>query len=205
MSTTTPNFDQIVPKIVGVKRAAIALVTKNTRNELTHAAVEQVTRCRKVAIAPVYADTDLNTNDAVEAGGSEITGYTVTLDASGITQATEAKMYGHRIDKKGSMIEEDGDQAPELALLLELYMSGKNSKFVTLFCGTAKHPSEEAESKTKTSFTFGLPSIEFNFYKAMNGLLKISTRTDADAYDAAIGGTWFDEVKYPVDTLTPEG
>ncbi len=201
----TVNFDRIIPKVVGVRRAGIALVTKNTRDELTHAPVEMFTRCRKVAIAPIYAEQELDSNDAVEEGGSEITGYTVTVDASGTTQETEAKLYGHTIDSNGQMVEKDGDQAPETALLLELSMSKGGSKFVTLFCGTAKHPSEEAESKTKSSFTFGLPSIEFSFYKSMNGLLKISTRTDAEDYKAEVGSTWFDAVKYPAKAPSSEG
>lgn len=201
----TVNFDAKYAKIVGVKRAGYALVTKNTRDELTHGAVKALSRCRKVVIAPSYADQELNSNDAVEEGGSEISGYTITLDATGMKQETEAEIYGHKIDSSGNMVEEDGDQAPEIALLLELSMSQKNSKFVVLYCGTAKHPSEEAESKTKASFTFGLPSIEFSFSKAMNGLLKMSTRTDAEDYTPEIGNTWFDEVKYPVKAPVSEG
>lgn len=203
--TEKVNFNEKTPKVCGVKRAAVALLDKNTTEELSHQAVDVFTRCRKVAIAPVYADQELNTNDSVEIGGSEIVGYTVTIDASGIRQETEAKIYGHKIDDGGNMVEEDGDQAPELALLLELSMTEKNSKFVVLYCGSAKHPSEEAESRTKSSYTLGLPSIEFSFYKAMNGLLKMSTRTDAAGYTPEIGNTWFDEVKYPVKAPASEG
>lgn len=202
---TTVDFDKIIPKVVGVKRAGYALVTKNTKNELTHDEVKPLTRCRKVALAPGYSEQELNSNDAVEEGGNEISSYTVTLDASGITQETEAEIYGHSIDENGLMVEKDGDQAPELALLLELSMSKGNSKYVVLYCGTAKHPSEEAESKTKTGFTFGLPSIEFSFSKAMNGNLKSSIRTDSEKYKPEIGNSWFDEVKYPVEAPTSEG
>lgn len=201
----TVDFNRIIPKIVGVKRAGYALVNEDTADKLSHGEVKVLTRCRKVALAPGYAEQELNSNDSVEEGGNEIASYTVTLDASGMMQETEAEIYGHSIDENGSMVEKDGDQAPKLALLLELSMSKGNSKFVVLYCGTAKHPSEEAESKTKTGLTFGLPSIEFSFSKAMNGLLKMSTRTDAAGYTPEIGNTWFDEVKYPVKAPVSEG
>lgn len=201
----TVDFNRIIPKIVGVKRAGYALVNEDTADKLSHGEVKVLTRCRKVALAPGYAEQELNSNDSVEEGGNEIASYTVTLDASGMAQETEAEIYGHSIDENGSMVEKDGDQAPKLALLLELSMSKGNSKFVVLYCGTAKHPSEEAESKTKTGLTFGLPSIEFSFSKAMNGLLKMSTRTDAAGYTPEIGNTWFDEVKYPVKAPASEG
>lgn len=203
--TEKVNFNNINAKVCGIKRAAIAFLNQNTVEELSHHEVEEFTRCRKAVIAPIYADQELNTNDSVEVGGSEIVGYTITIEASGLKQKTEAKMYGHKIDDGGNMVEASGDLPPELALLLELSMTGGNSKYVALYCGTAKHPSEEAESQTKSGYTLSLPSIEFNFYKAMNGLLKMSTRTDAEGYTPEIGKTWFDEVKYPVKAQVSEG
>ena len=201
----TVDFNRIIPKVVGVKRAGYALVNEDTADKLSHGEVKALTRCRKVALAPGYAEQELNSNDSVEEGGNEIASYTVTLDASGMTQETEAEIYGHSIDENGLMVEKDGDQAPKLALLLELSMSKGNSKFVVLYCGTAKHPSEEAESKTKTGFTFGLPSIEFSFSKAMNGNLKSSIRTDSEQYKPEIGNSWFTEVKYPTEVPTEVG
>lgn len=197
--STLVNFDEIKAKVTGVRRAGYALVTKNTKDSLTHGEIKYLSRARKVAIAPSYGESELDSNDAVEAEGNEIMGYTVTLDASGMDQETEAEIYGHRIDSNGIMVEEEGDEPPKVALLLELAMSGGGSKYVTLFCGSAKHPTEEAESKTKSSFTYSLPSIEFSFTKAMNGLLKTSTRTDAKNYSKEIGDAWFDEVKYPAN------
>ena len=199
---TSVNFDKIVAKNVGVKRAGYALVTKNTYDELTHGEVKFLSRVRKVTITPSYAENELDSNDAVEAQGNEISGYTVSFDASGIEPEVEAEVYGHKMDENGGMIEKDGDEPPELALLLELAMSGGNSKFVILYCGSAKHPTDEAESKTRSGFTYSNPTVEFSFGKALNGLLKYSMRTDATAYKKEIGEAWFDEVKYPGEVAT---
>ena len=194
---TSVNFNKVVAKTVGVKRAGYALVTKNTRDELTHGDVKHLSRVRKVSITPSYAENELDSNDAVEAQGNEIMGYTVSIDATGIDAETEAEIYGHKLDENGGMIEKDGDEPPELALLLELAMSGDNSKFVVLFCGSVKHPTEEAESKTRSGFTYSNPTLEFSFGKALNGLLKYSLRTDSPSYKSEIGAAWFDSVTQP--------
>lgn len=201
----TVDFNRVVPKIVGVKRAGYALVNKNTATELAHGEVKPLSRVRKVSMAPTYAENELSSSDAVEASGNEIASYTVSFDATGITAETEAEIYGHKLDKNGGLIEADGDEAPELALILELSMSGNNSKFVVLYCGTVKHPTEEGESKTKSGFTYSNPTLEFTFGKAINGLLKYSMRTDSEKYNSEIGGAWFDEVHYPAEVEKTNG
>jgi len=203
--TTAVDFNKIIAKNVGVKRAGYALVTKNTIEELTHGDVKFLTRMKKATITPSYAENELDSNDAVEAQGNEIVGYTVSIDATGISAATEAEIYGHKLDANGGMIEEDGDEPPELALILELTMSGKHSKFVVLYCGSVKHPAEEAESKTKTGFTYSTPTLEFSFSKALNGKLKYTLRTDAENYNPEIGAAWFDAVQYPPVSAGSEG
>lgn len=194
---TSVNFDKIVAKTVGVKRAGYALVTKNTHDDLTHGEVKFLSRVRKVSITPSYAENELDSNDAVEAQGNEIQGYTVSFDATGIDAETEAEIYGHKLDENGGMIERDGDEPPELALILELAMSGNHSKYVILYCGSVKHPTEEAESKTRSGFTYSNPTLEFSFGKSLNGLLKYSLRTDSPNYKPEVGEAWFDAVTYP--------
>lgn len=205
---TTVDFNKISPKVVGVKRAGYAMVLTNTADGITFGPVKQFSRLRKVSIAPSYAENPLDSNDSVEASGNEIVSYTVTADATGIEPETDAEIFGNKIDANGGVIERDGDEPPEIAFLAELSMSGGHSKFIVLYCGTAKRPTEEGESKTKTGFTYSNPSIEMNFGKALNGLLKYSMRTDAKNYNPEIGEKWFDEVQLPpadAQTVTAEG
>lgn len=207
---TTVNFNEIVAKVVGAKRLGYALVQKNTSDSLTFGDVKFLARMKKISMAPSYAENELDSNDAVEEEGNEITGWTVTVDATGVKPETEAELYGHKMDANGGMIEKEGDQPPKIALLAELSMSKDannttNSKFVVLYCGAAKHPTEEGESKTKSGFTYSTPTIEFSFGKALNGLLKYSIRTDAENYNKEIGDTWFDAVKLPPAEQDSEG
>lgn len=199
---TSVDFNKIVAKTVGVKRAGYALVTKNTSDELTHGEVKALSRVRKISITPSYAENELDSNDAVEAQGNEIMGYTVSFDATGIAVETEAEIYGHTLDENGGMIESDGNEPPELALILELTMNGDNRKYVVLYCGSVKHPTEEAETKTRSGFTYSNPTLEFSFGKSLNGLLKYSLRTDSPNYKPEIGEAWFDKVTYPGTVAT---
>lgn len=194
---TTVDFNAIAPKIIGVKRIGYALLSKNTVEELIFGPVKQFSRLKKISLAPVYAENPLYSNDSVEASGNEIIGYTLTADITGQKPETEAEIFGNEMDANGGIIEKDGDEPPEIAVLAELSMSGGNSKFVALYCGTAKRPTEEAQSKEKSTFTYGTPSVQIDFIKARNGLLKYSIRTDAKNYNPAIGEAWFDAVPLP--------
>lgn len=205
MATTTVDFNKVEPKIVGVKRIGFALVTENTDKLLKFGEVQALARTKKIALAPSVSESELDSNDCVEEEGYEVTGYTITVDVTGIKPETEALIYGHKMDANGGVIEQDGDQPPKIALLAELSMSKGNSKFIAVYCGAAKQSNEEAESKTKTGFTYGTPTIEFSFCKAVNGLLKYSIRTDAENYNKEIGETWFDAVPLPPEEQTSEG
>ncbi len=194
----TQDFNKIVPKVVGVKRAGYALIKTNTTEKLEHNEVKFLSRIRKVSIAPIVGENELDSNDAVEEHGNGTIGYTVSFDASGIEPETEAEIYGHKIDSNGAIIEQDGDQPPELALVLELTMSEKHSKYTVLYCGSAKQPTEDAETKTKKGFVYANPTIEFTFGKALNGMLKYTLRTDSKTYKKETGEAWFNAVQYPV-------
>lgn len=198
------NLDKIVPVVMGARAVAFALVTENTKDSLAFGPVQPLARMKKISMAPTYAEDELDSNDSVEEEGQELTGFDITLDATGVPLETQAVLFGHKLDGKGGMIEERTDEAPEIALLVQLSMSKNNSKYIALYCGKAKQPTEEGETKTKSSFTRSTPSISFSFYAALNGKIRYVVRTDAEGYDETIGNTWFDAVPFPAENASGE-
>lgn len=190
-----------VPLPIGLDMVHIAILKKDAETGTEYDAPEYLARAIKATVTPILAAGTLDSDDAVEYDESEITGYTVSFEASQLDDYMRAKLFGHRLDESGGVVVSKDDVAPELALLFRTRLSDKqNYKYTVLYKGKFTPNEESYETKKREGTTYGVEgAIAGNFYcRDADGVAKYSLRSDSatEAGKAKIT-KWFTEVQQP--------
>ena len=185
---------------VGLNDLHFALLTKDTKEELTYELPESMIGAINATINPTVNTQELYADDQLWESVSALGKIDVEVETADLPLIIRAKILGNKI-KNGVLIDNKEDIPPHLALGFKSLKSNGKYRYLWLLKGVGQPMAEDFSTK-KDNVEHKTPKIKFTFMARIHdGDWKRTA--DEDSEDFLGAETWFEKV--PGDTTVVEG
>lgn len=151
---------------IGLKKLAIALLTKDDDTGHTYGTVQVLEGPINVTITPQNTDPDIQYAGDVEWDViNPDPEYTVAVELADLPLDLRSMVSGHTIDDNGVMIVTDKDTAPYVAIGLESEKSNHKNRAVWLYKARAVPVTDTYQTKEGATITRQTGTVEFTAIK----------------------------------------
>lgn len=177
------------------------LLTDPAEGPATYDDPVKVGRGITATMTPEFANAILESDDGVEDHLNLLQGVQIQFNASQLSNAVKAALFGHTLDEKGGLLETNKATAPWGAFAFRARLSsdgGTEAKYayVVLYKGRFQDPAESFEAMKKGGINFQTHTIQGNFVpRDGDGAIKYSIREDDELFDATMASSWFTAVQ----------
>ena len=180
---------------VGLNDLHFALLTADTKEELTYEVPESMIGAINATINPTVNTQEVYADDQLWESISALGKIDVEVETADLPLEIRAKILGNKIEE-GVLIENKSDVPPHIALGFKSLKSNGKYRYLWLLKGVAQPMAEDFTTK-KDSVEHKTPKIKLTFMPRLHdGDWK---RTgDEEGVDFVGGDTWFEKV--PGDT-----
>jgi len=176
---------------IGLKDLHIAILTKDTREELIYETPEPVVDVINASVNPTINTTEVYADDRLSELLPILGKIEVEVETADIPLAIRAKILGHEI-KDGVLVEKGTNVPPYLALGFKSLKSNGKYRYVWLLKGMAQSIIEDYTTK-KDSVEAKTPKTKFIFMARVHDD-ELKHTADEDSVDFTGAATWFDSV-----------
>ncbi len=180
---------------VGLNDLHFAILTVDTKDELTYETPKEMVGAINATINPAVNTQELYADDQLWESVSALGKVDVEVETADLPLSIRGKILGNEI-KNGVLIEKATDVPPHLALGFKSLKSNGKYRYVWLLKGVAQPMAEDFSTK-KDSVEHKTPKVKFTFMaRVHDGQWKHTA--DEDGQDFTGAGDWFKRV--PGDT-----
>lgn len=185
---------------VGLNDLHFAILTADTKEELTYESTEALVGAINATINPAVNTQELYADDQLWESVSALGKVDVEVETADLPLSIRAKILGNEL-KDGVLIEKATDVPPHLALGFKSLKSNGKYRYVWLLKGVAQPMAEDFSTK-KDNVEHKTPKVKFTFMaRVYDGEWKHTADEDSETFTGA--ATWFDKV--PGDTTVVGG
>lgn len=180
---------------VGLNDLHFAILTADTKDELTYETPEEMVGAINATINPAVNTQELYADDQLWESVSALGKVDVEIETAELPLTIRAKLLGNEI-KSGVLIEKATDVPPHLALGFKSLKSNGKYRYVWLLKGVAQPMAEDFSTK-KDNVEHKTPKVKFTFMaRVHDGEWKHTADEDGQGFNGA--DSWFSRV--PGDT-----
>jgi phi13 family phage major tail protein len=180
---------------VGLNDLHFAILTVDTKDELTYETPEEMVGAINATINPAVNTQELYADDQLWESISALGKVDVEVETADLPLSIRAKILGNEL-KEGVLIEKATDVPPHVALGFKSLKSNGKYRYVWLLKGVAQPMAEDFSTK-KDSVEHKTPKVKFTFMaRVHDGEWKHTADEDGQGFNGA--DSWFSRV--PGDT-----
>jgi len=180
---------------VGLNDLHFAILTADTKDELTYELPEPMVGAINATISPAVNTQELYADDQLWESVSALGKVDVEVETADLPLSIRAKILGNEL-KDGVLIEKATDVPPHIALGFKSLKSNGKYRYIWLLKGVAQPMAEDFSTK-KDNVEHKTPKVKFTFMaRVHDGEWKHTA--DEDGQDFTGAGDWFKKV--PGDT-----
>lgn len=171
-----------------------ALITKDDETGFTYDTPVPLSRAIKVNMKVIKAEQDYYSEGGMEGTDSVITGVEIEIEVNQLSIAERAALQGST-SRKGGVVDNKNDVAPELAFGFESKRGDGQKRLVWLYKGKFGNTDDSYES-VSDKITGQTNTIKGKFYPRINDdNIRYMLDTDAPDADATVIANWFTAVQ----------
>ncbi|WP_296969177.1 major tail protein [Tepidanaerobacter sp. EBM-38] len=186
---------------VGLNDLHFAILTVDSKDELTYEAPEPMVGAINATINPAVNTQELYADDQLWESVSALGKIDVEIETADLPLAIRAKILGNEL-KEGVLIEKATDVPPHVALGFKSLKSNGKYRYIWLLKGVAQPIAEDFATK-KDNVEHKTPKVKFTFMaRVHDGQWKHTADEESEEFLGA--ETWFDKVPGDTTAFNPE-